>query len=62
MGRIYRSYSPLALNTNKCDQLRENPPFAKIFQNALVAPKVTLAKKLIPNLNHFWSRNGISVL
>ena len=24
--------------------------------------KVTLAKKLIPNLNNFWSRNGISVL
>ena len=36
-----------------CDPLRENRPFAKNFQNALGAPKVKLAKKLIPNLNNF---------
>ena len=44
------------------DPLREKHPFANIFQNAVGAPKVTLVKKLIPNLNNFWSRNGISVL
>ena len=45
----------------KCDPLREKCPFAKLFHNAVGAPKVTLAKKLLVNLNNCWSRNGISV-
>ena len=36
-----------------CDPLREKRPFAKIFQNAVGAPTVTLAKKLILNLNNY---------
>ena len=35
------------------DLLRENCQFANLFQNVAGAPKVTLAKKLIPNLNNF---------
>ena len=31
----------------------------KFFKNMVGAPKVTLAKKLVPNLNNFRSRNGI---
>ena len=44
-----------------CDSLRENSRFAKIFHNAVRTPKFVLAKKLIPYLNNFWSRNGIFV-
>ena len=51
---IHRNY----IMADKSDPLQENRPFAKIFQNAVGAPKVMLAKKLILNLNNFWSRNG----
>ena len=35
------------------DLLWESGPFAKIFQNAVGAPTVTVAKKLIPNQKMF---------
>ena len=53
----------LCINVNIIGEpLQDNRPFAKFFQNMIGAPKVMLAKKLIPNLKNVCSRNGIFVV